>query len=99
MAEEDLVVSLRLCKAQARPKSPQDSSPDYDQPISFKEIPGASWFLACYVRDVFNRLEAIKANLTSATGRILKIDGTKKILNKLQGHAADSANWVVNVGN
>ncbi len=32
-------------------------------------------------------------------GSILKIDSTKKICKKLQGAAANTANWTTNVGN
>lgn len=52
-----------------------------------------------YVRDVWNRLPELLAAATSVYGRILKIDSTKKVCKKLQGAAANTANWTTNVGN
>lgn len=56
----------------------------YDEPPAFKSPPTAKWFLATYIRDVWNRLPCLKANATSIYGSILKIDSTKKITLKLQ---------------
>lgn len=63
----------------------------------FKDPPCAKWFLA-YVRDVYNRLDSLKAIAMSMYGRILKID-SRKVTKKLQGLEANSASWVTNVGN
>ena len=52
-----------------------------------------------YVRDVWGRLPALLAAATSIYGSILKIDSTKKICKKLQGHSANTASWATNVGN
>ena len=71
----------------------------YQREKAMKNIPSAKWFLACYVRDVYNRLDILKAAATSVYGTVLKIDSTKKITKKLQGVEAASANWVTNVGN
>lgn len=38
-----------------------------------------------YQLDVINRLDYIKASITSQFGAILKMDSTKKITNKLAG--------------
>ena len=64
-----------------------------------RDLPKAKWFLASYVRDVYSRMDAIKASATSVFGTILKVDSTKKITRKLQGKDADSANWATSVGN
>ena len=58
-----------------------------------------SWFLTAYVRDVWSRLPALQASVTSTFGAILKIDSTKKVVKKLQGSAANSASWATNIGN
>lgn len=52
-----------------------------------------------YVRDVWSRLPALLAAATSTYGSILKIDSTKKVCKKLQGHSANTASWATNVGN
>ena len=74
-------------------------SQKYDTADEFKAVPSPKWFLACYARDVWTRLESLKASITSVFGEILKIDGTKKICKKLAGEAANSANFALNVGN
>lgn len=72
---------------------------DYRKPPTFKGVPRYQWFLATYLRDVWSRLELIKASITSIYGSVLKIDSTKKICKKLAGDAAKSVNWITNVGN
>ena len=71
----------------------------YEKPPSFKSPPTPKWFLATYVRDVWSRLDTLKASMSSVYGTILKIDSTKKITKKLQGASAGSASWCTNVGN
>ncbi|KAK3720983.1 hypothetical protein QZH41_018540, partial [Actinostola sp. cb2023] len=66
---------------------------------SIQNFPSAKWFLAAYVRDVYSRLPDLLAQATSIYGKILKVDSTKKICKKLQGHSVGSASWVTNVGN
>ena len=73
--------------------------PQYRQPVPFPPFPKAQWLLAVYVRDVWTRLPALLAQLTSVYGRVLKIDSTKKIVKKLQGATADTASWATNIGN
>lgn len=72
---------------------------DFPEPPRFKDIPKSKWFLACYVRDVWSRLDYIKASITSTYGSVLKIDSTKKICKKLAGQDANTASWVTNVAN
>ena len=50
-------------------------------------------------RDVYNRLDHLKAITTAIYGRISKIDSTKMITKKLQGVEANTASWVTNIGN
>ena len=57
------------------------------------------WFLAAYVRDVWERLPQLLAAATSVYGTVLKIDSTKKVCKKLQGAAAGTTSWATNVGN
>ena len=73
--------------------------PVYDNAGKLRAVPSAKWFLAAYIRDAWSRLAEIQATITSTVGTILKIDASKKICRKLQGLDANSASWVVNVGN
>lgn len=43
--------------------------------------------MACYVKDVWERLPLLKASMTSIYGEILKIDSTKKVRLKLRESA------------
>ena len=72
---------------------------EYQKEEQLKNPPSARWFLTCYVRDVYNRLDDLKAITTLVYGRILKIDSTKKITKKLQVAEANMASWVTNIGN
>ena len=60
-------------------------------PLQFTEPPPAAtiprhrWFMKVYQIDVLERVEYIKAHLTSQFGTVLKMDSTKKITNKLAG--------------
>ena len=76
-----------------------DPESSYQKADGFKVIPKAKWFLACYARDVWSRLDTLKASLTNVFGSILKVDATKKICKKLAGGDAGSANFSVNFGN
>ena len=71
----------------------------YEEAPKFHCPPTYQWFLAVYIRDVWNRLPLLKAAATSVFGSVLKIDSTKKVCRKLQGAATDTAAWVTNVGN
>lgn len=77
----------------------QNPDVQFDKADMFRVVPSSRWFLSCYVRDVWARLDSMKASITSVFGQVLKIDSTKKILRKLAGEAKDSATWVTNVGN
>ena len=71
----------------------------YEEAVMYKVIPNAKWFLASYARDVWSRLESLKASITSVFGDVLKIDATKKVCKKLAGECAHSASFALNIGN
>ena len=52
---------------------------EYAESVPFPSFPHHRWFLAVYVRDVWQRLPALLAAATSVYGSILKIDSTKKV--------------------
>ena len=52
---------------------------EFDPPPNFKPIPGPTWFQAVHTRDVYDRLDVLRASITSTLGTILKIDSTKKV--------------------
>ncbi|KAK2874526.1 hypothetical protein Q8A67_021679 [Cirrhinus molitorella] len=47
------------------------------------------WLMQVYAQDVLQRLDEIKATITSQYGRILKMDSTKKVARKLAGHTSE----------
>ena len=73
--------------------------PEYPEAAPLPRFPTPKWFLSVYVRDVWSRLPSLLAQVTSTYGAILKVDSTKKVCRKLQGAAADTANWATSVGN
>ena len=89
--------------------------PEYREPVEMDKFPTAwlecmlpsqlvpffcaRWLLHIYTIDVYRRLPQLLAAATSIYGSILKMDSTKKVCKKLQGHAAGTATWVTNVGN
>ena len=62
-------------------------------------VPKHRWLMQVYAQDVLQRLEEIKATITSQCGRVLKMDSTKKVARKLAGHSYGTATWATNVGN
>ena len=52
-----------------------------------------------YTRDVWSRFPRFRATATSVYGKVLKINSTKMVCNKLAGAAARTATWVTNVDN
>jgi len=42
-------------------------------------LPSVKWLLSVHLKDVINRLPALKASITSTYGTVLKIDSTKKV--------------------
>jgi len=49
-------------------------------PPSMEPVPTPKWLLAVYVQDILERLDDVKASITSVFGSILKMDSTKKVL-------------------
>ncbi|KAG1658720.1 hypothetical protein GQR58_022821 [Nymphon striatum] len=62
-------------------------------------VPKAKWLLYMYSRDVWSRLDEVKAVITSTFGEVLKMNSTKQVVKKLAGKAAGTAAWSTNVGN
>lgn len=91
------IAYLSSCKRHKEEKG--SKAADYRGQIPRKPVPSAKWFLACYIRDVYTRIDLLKASATSVFGTVLKIDSTKKMTRKLQGKEAGSAKWMTNVGN
>ena len=55
----------------------------FECPPKFEKIPSSQLFLTVYSRNVIDRREVLKGNITSVFGDILKIDSTKNILKNL----------------
>ncbi|XP_076869509.1 uncharacterized protein LOC143519694 isoform X3 [Brachyhypopomus gauderio] len=73
--------------------------PQFQEPPEPATVPSYKWLLTVYSQDILNRLEEIKAGITSTYGAILKMDSTKKITKKLTGPAKGTAQWLTSVGN
>ncbi|EDO29623.1 predicted protein [Nematostella vectensis] len=56
------------------------SRPNYEEPPTFNPPPKYRWLLSVYGLDIMNRMDQIKASITSTFGTILKMDSTKKIV-------------------
>lgn len=87
------VVYLSACKRHKDGLQRLVQSPTtYKDVPLLRHLPGARWFLAAYVRDVWMRLPQLLAAVTSITGRVIKIDSTKKL-------TGTAASWATSVGN
>ncbi|XP_048048328.1 uncharacterized protein LOC125269464 [Megalobrama amblycephala] len=73
--------------------------PHFQEPPPLAPVPSYKWLLTVYSQDILNRLDHIKASITSTYGSILKMDSTKKITKKLSGPAKGTAQWLTSVGN
>jgi len=71
----------------------------FEHPPAMLPVPKHRWLMQVYAQDVLQRLDEVKASITSLFGRVLKMDSTKKVARKLAGHSAGTATWVTNVGN
>lgn len=56
---------------------------EYSDAPPLHSLPTYKWFLACYLKDVWDHLPLLKAAMTSVYGDVLKIDSTKKVRGKL----------------
>ncbi|XP_013856580.1 uncharacterized protein LOC106512530, partial [Austrofundulus limnaeus] len=71
----------------------------FPSPPAMLPVPKHRWLMQVYAQDVLQRLDDIKATITSQFGRILKMDSTKKVTRKLAGKSLGTATWATNVGN
>lgn len=71
----------------------------FESAPSMPSVPKHRWLMQVYAQDVLQRLDEIKATITSQYGRILKMDSTKKVARKLAGRSYGTATWATNVGN
>lgn len=71
----------------------------FTSPPTMLPVPKHRWLMQVYAQDVLQRLDDIKATITSQFGRILKMDSTKKVTRKLAGKSFGTASWATNVGN
>ena len=55
------------------------SRPLFDDPPPMSPVPKYQWLLQVYCNDVLQRIDEIKAAITSTFGRVLKLDSTKKV--------------------
>lgn len=62
------------------------SHPTFEEPPEIQTLPRHRWLMKVYQLDVLQRLDYIKASITSQFGTILKLDSTKKITKKLAGN-------------
>jgi hypothetical protein len=51
----------------------------FQEPPPLAPVPSYKWLLTVYSQDILNRLDHIKASITSTYGSILKMDSTKKV--------------------
>ncbi|MEQ2162429.1 hypothetical protein GOODEAATRI_019699, partial [Goodea atripinnis] len=68
-------------------------------PSRMQPVPTSGWLLSTYARETFSRMEELQASVTSVFGSILKMDSTKKVIKKLAGADAGTAQWMSSVGN
>ncbi|MEQ2163478.1 hypothetical protein GOODEAATRI_030546, partial [Goodea atripinnis] len=68
-------------------------------PPRMQPVPTSGWLLSTYARETFSRMEELQASVTSVFGSILKMDSTKKVIKKLAGADAGTAQWMSSVGN
>lgn len=51
----------------------------FAEPPALVPVPKYQWLQTVYCVDVMNRVDAVKAAITSTFGRVLKMDSTKKV--------------------
>ena len=55
------------------------TSPAFQDPPTLQAVPKPAWLLTVYCNEVLQRLEEVKASITSTFGTVLKIDSTRKV--------------------
>lgn len=58
---------------------------EFSEPPPYTAVPRHRWFLKVYQIDVLDRIDYIKAHMTSLFGTVLKMDSTNTMANKLAG--------------
>lgn len=53
--------------------------PSLSRPPAMPAVPKFQWLLSVYCQDVLQRVDEVKASITSVFGRVLKMDSTKKV--------------------
>ena len=53
--------------------------PSCEAPPAMPSLPTYQWLLSIYCNDVLERIDEVKAGITSTFGRVLKVDSTKKV--------------------
>ncbi len=66
---------------------------------SMPSVPKHRWLMQVYAQYVLQRLDEIKATITSQYGQIFKMESTKKVARKLAGRSYGTATWATNIGN
>ncbi|KAE8299677.1 hypothetical protein D5F01_LYC02089 [Larimichthys crocea] len=77
----------RKCITFLRPRTSACHSP----PPPFRPLPLAQWFETVHSNDILSHLDEMKGAITSTYGRILKMDSTKKDVQRLK--EAKRAEW------
>lgn len=72
---------------------------EFSEPPPYTAVPRHRWFLKVYQIDVLDRIDYIKAHMTSLFGTVLKMDSTNTMANKLAGEVRRTAVWGTNIGN
>ena len=67
---------LRMERAVARPR---EGLAPFDAPPALRPMFGPRWLVTCYSYESLERHKALKAQITSVYGRVLKLDSTKKV--------------------
>ena len=77
---------LQSCKTfKAAAKSGLLCQVKFDEFPALQELPRHRWLMKVYQLDVLQRIDYIKASITSTFGNVLKLDSTKKITKKMAG--------------
>ena len=61
------------------------TSVQFQDPPQLATVPLFRWLMTVYCHDVLQRLDEVKATITSTFGYVLKMGSTKKVAKKLSG--------------